>query len=138
VAGLILFLNRQPQQAPQPQEIVAEENLPTLLPSEIGMVVTVRSDKRAIMFELKKAQNIKRVEYQILYGYVVDGQKQENGFLGEMNIAEDGITKTDYWPFGTCSSGVCRYDKDVSNVRIFLKVEMKDGKIYQVQKAVEL
>lgn len=115
----------------------SEAPIPILSPEDVGMVVTVRQDKRALMFELKKAQDIKHVDYEIQYTHDVEGQEVQEGLLGEMNIAKDGITKTDYRPFGTCSA-VCRYDVGVSDVVIILKVEKKDGRIYQVQKSVEL
>jgi hypothetical protein len=135
--GLFFFLNRQVSQ-PDTDYMVAQQNLPTVSPEDIGMVVTVRSDKRAVMFELTKAENIKHVDYEIRYTHDVDGERVTEGLLGEMNIAEDGITKTDFRPFGTCSASVCRYDKDISDVLIVLKLDMKDGKSYQVQKNVDL
>lgn len=137
VGGLLIFLNRQSSQ-PATDYMVAEESLPTLDPEEIGMVVTVRSDKRAVMFELTKADNIKHVDYEIRYSHDVDGERVQEGLLGEMRIGIDGITKTDFRPFGTCSASVCRYDKGVSDVLIVLKLDMEDGKSYQVQKPVEL
>lgn len=138
IAGIGVFLTRQSRQIPQDNTIVAEDNLPTLDPKDIGMVVTVRSDKKAVMFELTKADDIKHVDYVIQYTHNVDGERVSEGLLGEMNIAEDGITKTDFRPFGTCSSGVCRYDKDVKDVEIVLKVDTKDGKTYQIQQPVNL
>lgn len=138
VAGVAVFISKQTNKPVASDSMVAEESLPTLSPEEIGMVVSVRADKKAIMFELKKAQNIKHVDYEIRYTHDVDGERVSEGLLGEMNISDDGITKTDFRPFGTCSSGVCRYDKDVADVKLVLKVEMKDGKIYQVEKPVTL
>lgn len=138
VAGVAVFISRQSRQAIVSDSMVAEESLPSLSADQIGMVVTVRSDKKAIMFELKKAQNIKHIDYEIRYTHDVDGERVSEGLLGEMNIAGDGITKTDFRPFGTCSSGVCRYDKAIADVKIVLKVETKDGKTYQVEKPVTL
>jgi hypothetical protein len=121
-----------------PEDQFASENLPTLTPEEIGMVVTVRKDNKALMFNLTKASDIKRVEYTIEYDKEIDGEKVPEGIFGEMNIAEDGRKDTDYREFGTCSSGTCRYDKVISDVTIVLKVTKKDGKDYQVKKVIKL
>lgn len=137
IAGGAFFLTRH-QAAPQDDTLLSTQNLPSLKPEDIGMAVTVRPDKKALMFELTKADDIKHVSYEIDYDKELDGQKIPEGILGEMNIAEDGITKTDYRPFGTCSSGVCRYDKVASDITIKLAVDKKDGKTYQVTKVVKL
>jgi hypothetical protein len=116
---------------------VNEVEVLSLSPEDVGMKVTVREDKRAVMFELEKAEGITKVDYEIHYTHDVDGQRVQEGLLGEMNIAEDGITKTDFRPFGTCSA-TCRYDEDVADVVIYLKIEKEDGKIYEVEQPVEL
>jgi hypothetical protein len=133
--GGAFLLSRNNSQAP---EVNNESEVATLSPEDIGMVVTLRSDKRALMFELTKADDIKSVEYVINYEKEIDGEIVPEGILGVMNIAEDGITKTDFREFGTCSAGRCRYDEVVSDVTIDLKVTKKDGKDYQVQKVVKL
>lgn len=114
-----------------------EQKVLSLSPEDVGMEVTVREDKRAVMFELTKADDIVHVDYEIHYTHEVEGQRVQEGLLGEMNIAEDGITKTDFRPFGTCSA-TCRYDEGVDDVVIILKVEKEDGKIYEVEQPVEL
>jgi len=138
LAGAVLFLTRNQNPAEDTTSMLQTQNLPSLKPEDIGMVVTVRSDKKALMFALTKATDIKHVSYEIDYNKELDGQTIPEGILGEMNIAEDGITKTDYRPFGTCSSGVCHYDKVVSDITIKLAVDKTDGKTYQVTKVVKL
>lgn len=115
-----------------------DEQIETISPKEIGLEVTVRSDNRAIMFEITKPDGIKHVEYQITYTKDLDGEEVSEGIFGEMNIAEDGITKTDFREFGTCSSGRCRYDQGVRDVKIILKITKDDGKVYSAEKSVEL
>lgn len=135
--GLFLFIRHQATPL-EDDSMLSTQNLPSLKPEDIGMVVTVRSDKRALMFKLNKADDIEHVSYEIDYDKELDGQRIPEGVLGEMNIAEDGITKTDYRTFGTCSSGTCHYDKVVSDITIKLVVTKKDGKSYQVTKVVKL
>lgn len=137
VLGGVFFLSKH-QSSQAPSGISQNSEIPKLSPEDIGMVVTVRNDNKALMFELTKIGNIKHVEYTIEYDKEIDGEKVPEGIFGLMNIAEDGITKTDFREFGTCSSGKCRYDKVVSDIKIILKVTKKDGKDYQVEKIVKL
>lgn len=137
VLGGVLFLSRRETAAPN-DDFSIDSDLPTLRPEDIGMEVTVRNDKKAIMFELTKADDIKHVEYVIEYEAKTDEGIANQGVLGEMNIGEDGITKTEFREFGTCSAGRCRYDDVVSDITINLKVTKNDGKVYQVKKVVEL
>lgn len=113
-------------------------DLPTLTPEDVGLEVTVRDDGRALMFELTKADDIQKVEYTIEYEAETDEGTANQGIFGEMNIGEDGITKTDFREFGTCSAGKCRYDKVASDITINLKVTKKNGKEYSVQKVVKI
>jgi len=141
IAGVLFggfyFLNSQkPQESGTPS--LFDEEVETISTEEIGLEVTVRADGRAIMFEITKPEGIAHVEYQITYLKELDGEEVSEGIFGEMNIAEDGITKTDMREFGTCSSGRCRYDEGVRDVKIILKITKDDGKIYSAEKSVEL
>lgn len=139
VTGGVFFLSRQSETGGNSgSDEFASSDLPVLTPEEIGLVVTVRKDKKALMFEIKKAFDISSVEYIINYEKEIEGERVPEGIFGEMNIGEDGITKTDFREFGTCSSGRCRYDEVVSDITIDLKVTKKDGKNYQVKKIVKL
>lgn len=138
IGGIAFLMMRGNTPAAPSDEITAGSDLPTLSPEDIGMEVTLRKDNKAVMFELTKADDIKKVEYTIEYEAQTDEGTANQGIFGEMNIADDGITKTDFREFGTCSAGKCRYDDVVSDITITLKVTKKDGKEYQVEKIVKL
>lgn len=135
--GAFLFMRKDSVVSPT-DDITTESDLPVLSPEDIGMEVTIRKDGKALMFELNKADDIQMVEYTIEYEKELEGETVPEGIFGIMNIGEDGITKTDFREFGTCSAGKCRYDNVVSDVKITLKVTKKDGKEYQVEKTVKL
>ena len=141
VLGGAFFISRNQNISSRDSDMkngITDSGLPSLDPEDIGMVVTLRPDGKALMFELTKTFDINSVEYTIEYEKEIDGERVPEGIFGLMNIGEDGITKTDYREFGTCSSGRCRYDNVVSDITIILKVTKKDGKEYQVEKIVKL
>lgn len=138
LGGIFLLSRNQKVSTSSETEVTQDSGLPKLNPEDIGIEVTVRPDSKALMFRLSKASDITHVEYTIEYDKVIDGTKVPEGIFGEMNIAKDGITKTDYREFGTCSSGHCRYDNVVSDITLTLKVTKKDGKDYEVKKIVKL
>jgi len=138
LAGGAFLWMRQGSSQEAPSDGITESDLPSLSPEDIGMEVTLRKDNQALMFELTKAEDINLVEYTIEYEKEVEGETANEGIFGVMNIGEDGITKTDFREFGTCSAGKCRYDNVTSDITINLKVTKKDGKEYQVQKIVKL
>jgi hypothetical protein len=137
--GLFFFKNQSSDRADESEnEMIDSSDLPELTPEEVGMIVTIRKDKKALMFELTKASKIEKVEYTIEYEASTEEGSANQGIFGEMNIGADGITKTDFREFGTCSAGKCRYDNVTSDITINLKITMKDGKEYQVKKVVKL
>lgn len=138
VGGIFMAVRGQNNQSSEDEDISIGAGLPELTPEEIGMEVTVRDDKNALMFELTKADDIEKVEYTIEYEAQTEEGVANQGIFGEMNIGEDGITKTDFREFGSCSAGRCRYDDVISDVTINLKVTKKDGKEYAVQEIVKL
>lgn len=137
--GFLVLSNRnKPANFSNPSDQSAgEAPVATLTAKDIGLVVTVRSDDHAMMFKINNASDIQHVDYQITYDHLVDGNTVSEGITGEMNIAQDGITKTDWRNFGTCSA-TCRYDVGVSNVQLIMKILKKDGKLYSLQQAVPL
>lgn len=116
-----------------------QEIIPKISPSDLGLVMTLRSDKKAIKFEITKIEGIESVDYQISYTKDVNGEEVPEGLIGEVKVnPEDTKIEIKYREFGTCSSGVCRYDRVISPVKLTLKITKQDGKIYQAEDSVEL
>ncbi len=137
--GLFFFMSKNSSGSDEvSDELVDNSNLPELSPEDIGMVVTLRDDNKALMFELTKANDIEKVEYTIEYEAQTEEGVANQGIFGEMNIGKDSRKDTDYREFGTCSAGKCRYDNVISDVTINLKVTKKDGKEYKVKKVVKI
>lgn len=117
------------------QDEIKEESYQTLSPDELGLEFMLRSDKKAAKFSIVNAQDIELVEYQISYTKELNGEEIPEALIGEAN-KKPGEKKIsiDYREFGTCSSGVCRYDKVIGKeVKLILKITKTDGSVYQAE-----
>lgn len=114
-----------------------EEVVPTISPDDLGLTFTLRRDKKAARFEIENASDIEAVEYQITYTKEIDGEEVPEGLYGEAK-PENGKISIDDRIFGTCSSGVCRYDKVVSDIKLILKITKTNGKVYSSETSVSL
>lgn len=140
VIGGVYFLSSQnsAQKKVNTTPIVDEEVIPTIVPSNLGLTMTLRSDKKAVKFEIKKSKDISLVEYQISYTKEINGEQVPEGLIGEVKPKDDGSISIDYREFGTCSRNVCRYDKVISEVKLTLKITKTDGKVYSSEDTIEL
>lgn len=133
------FAKSQSKPQEQPEPIVEEETIPTIIPEDIGLEFTLRSDKKAAKFVINNAEGIESVEYQISYLKEVGGEEVPEGLIGEAKPKTSSNTiSIDYREFGTCSSGVCRYDKVVSPVKLTVKITKTDGKVYSTEQTLTL
>lgn len=111
----------------------------TLSPDAIGLIIAFRDDTKAMKFTVGNASGINSIEYQISYTKNLKGQNVPEGLIGTVNMNPgDATAGIGYREFGTCSSGICRYDTVVSPIKLTLKVVKSDGKVYQVEKIVAL
>lgn len=118
---------------------IQEQVIPTILPSDLGLKLMLRSDKKALKFEITNIDGIESLDYQIAYLKEINGEEVPEGLIGEIKVKPfDKKIAIDYREFGTCSSGVCRYDKVVSPIKVTLKIVKTDGKVLQAEDSIEL
>lgn len=121
---------------PEVTQTQVEENLEQISPDEIGLVLSARSDKRAVKFTINKPQGITGVEYELSYMAAGDIPR---GVIGNIEVKEGSRTiESQYLDLGSCSASVCKYDEGVSSVKLILKITKSDGKVFQTQKELEL
>ncbi len=134
--------------SPKPEiEESSELVVQKLEAKEIGLTLEATPDKKKIKFTIDKAQDIKSIEYELVYE--ADSTAQEKSEGGEATV-QRGITgsadiksgETSYTSedldLGSCSKNVCRYDTGVSSVAITLKITKAGNKIYEVTDSLEL
>ena len=109
--------------------------MPSLSPKEVGLEIEALRGNQQVVFTLSKTDGITVVEYELTY-FAEDGQQR--AVIGTIDKEDLGTTiKSKPLDLGSCSSGVCKYDKGVKEVDLLLKVN-KDGKDYQVKAKLSL
>lgn len=134
-----LSSNSKPNAKPVSIQQQEEEVIPTIVPSGLGLKMFLRSDKKAMKFEIENGKDISLIEYQISYTKEINGEEVPEGLIGEAK-PEEGSSKIsiDYREFGTCSRSVCRYDDVVSAVKLILKITKTDGKVFSTEDSLSL
>lgn len=134
--GYYVLSQKQVAQTPVSQN--QSPQIYTLSPDSVGLTISFRSDNNALKFTMT-TKDITTVDYTISYTANQHGQQVAQGLIGELVPTPNQSTmSTNYREFGTCSSGVCRYDTVVSPVTLTLKVTKTDGKVYDVEKTVNI
>lgn len=127
-------------------ELAEEEvKIKQLAPSDIGLTLTPRSDKKAIIMELTKLEGVMSIEYEGNYeSEVIDEKSKE-----KLEILQGvGPSKIELKPgetslereilLGTCSKNVCRYHTGVKEVQFVIKINYKNGEVGSVDQKVTL
>ena len=113
--------------------------VPTLSPDDIGLTLALAQDGQsaghAIDMEITKIDGINGIDYDFSYTY--SGSLQQGGF-GHLDVKAGEDSLKQEIVLGTCSSGTCRYDKDVSHFQVVLRITKSDGKTYQATKDIDL
>lgn len=114
----------------------AQEIIPTIDPVDLGVKLTLRSDKRAVKFEITNIKDITSVDYEVTY--LAQGTIPR-GMIGTIE-AQPGDKKieTKYLDLGSCSSGKCKYDEGVTSIKLVLKISKSDGNTYSSEKSLDL
>lgn len=128
--GVYLLLNKNTaKQLP----VTVQEAIPALDPQEIGLTLEMGKDGQRVIMKIEKTEDLETVEYQLSYNSEGDIPR---GAIGQLIIKNPGQPLTQEIVLGTCSD-VCHYDKDVSNIKLVVKVTKTDGKVYQVEETLE-
>jgi|SRR5579885_2223306 len=144
--GYFLFAKKSntTSQNTQPQDM---DVVQTLSPDAIGLSLTASPDKKKVKFTVAKLAGIKSIEYQLTYEADATQEEKNEGAEGQVQRGITGDAKINsgdssyespWLDLGTCSSGTCRYDTGVTSVDLILKVTKSDGKVYQVEKKLNL
>ncbi len=112
--------------------VQTEEVIPALTPDSIGLTLSMSSDKKKVIMEVSKTDDIDSLDYTLSY---TSKGNVPRGVIGHVDVTTKGETVKKEIIMGTCSD-VCHYDKDVTNIKLVLKITKTDGKVYQSEKSL--
>lgn len=95
----------------------------TVSRSSIPAVVAYRGDKQGILFSFANFTLLESVTYS--FTYTTNGIQQGAG--GTITAANNPTSNRELL-FGTCSSGVCTYHRNLSNAKLVLTGKLTNGK----------
>ena len=113
-----------------PTAVQAKRTLPALksvsasksTSSGVTVKVKFRSDRKGVILNFGNLTAATGVSYDLIYD--TRGTTQNAG--GAVKISSD--TANTEVIFGTCSSGVCRYDTGISNAKLQVFITLKNGR----------
>ncbi len=137
--GIWLLASKKTSGTQQIPAYTDQAQVLTLSSDAIGLTIAFRADNKAMKFTVGNASGVNSIEYQISYNKTVSGDTVPEGLIGTVDMNPgDKTAGIGFREFGTCSSGTCRYDNVQSPITLTLKLVKSDGKIYQVEKKVDL
>jgi hypothetical protein len=130
-----------------PEEVVAGsdeiiEDIKDLRPEDIGLSLSLTSDKRNVVITANRLSGVLSLEYEMEYmaEMEVEGQKgtAPRGASGapiEVN-GKNEISKKIL--LGTCSRNVCKYDKVIGDIKVIIKVVYENGEVGKVEDKISI
>lgn len=108
------------------QPVLAKKSLPKQTSAGAtgnGVIISpkLRSDRLALIVNFSNLLTAKSVSYSLSY----NSQGVAQGVAG--SIKPEASTTSRELLFGTCSSGVCRYHTNLTNVRFVVTIKSKSG-----------
>lgn len=131
VAGYFLFFAGKSSNEGGPT--VSEQNIPTISAESIGLSLKPGSDGHRVIMTVTKTDDIDSLDYELSYTAKGDLPR---GAIGHVDVKKGQTVNQDIY-LGTCSD-VCHPDSDVTNIKIVVKVNKSDGKVYQAEATTEL
>lgn len=106
-----------------PHDIFAQKKPNPKAPASVTVSTSLMRYKRGINVYFKNLHLARSVSYTLSY----TSQGEPRGVVGTIDPKKKYSLSRQFL-FGTCSSGVCRIDKDVKNVVLEVVTTFKNGK----------
>jgi hypothetical protein len=136
IAGFLL-LSGKPSNTAQVPASPTQVSVLSLTPDDIGLTLTASADLHKATMKITKTDDIASIDFQLSYNANVSGQAVARGTIGHADVKTKGQAISQDMVFGTCSD-VCHYDTGISDVKLIVKVTKTDGKVYQVEKSLDV
>lgn len=137
IAFTTLSKNNTPATGGEQSESV---NVKKVSPDEIGLTLSLKPDKKAIIMKIAKLDGIKSIDYELDYNALVTDEGETNdvprGVLSTIDVNPDDSELEKEILLGTCSSGTCKYDKVTSDIKLILKLNYTNGEVGSVETSI--
>ena len=127
------------------------QNIKQVKPEDIGLKLSLKEDKKAVIMEVTKLDGIKSIEYEVDYNAANPGgaAASEDGDSSSGDVQRGVISSNPIEAagqseikkeilLGTCSSGTCKYDVVTSDIQFVVKVNYADGTVGSVQDKISV
>lgn len=132
LVGLVFISGRSANKTDQNTNATPTEiPIPTISAESIGLTLALGRAGQTVIVTVDNPEGITAIEYEL--SYLAEGDLPR-GAIGELDVTKKPVRKE--ITLGTCSD-VCHYDKNVTDIKIILKVTKEDGKVYQAEQALE-
>lgn len=133
VAGAWFFVLRKGGSSSTPTSSDQTQNIKQIKPEDIGLELSLRSDKKAVVMTLTKLTGVKSIEYELSYDAeeTVEGETSTvpKGAVGSpIEVSGKSEIKREIF-LGTCSANKCRDDKVKSDIKIVVRVNYTNGEV---------
>lgn len=98
-----------------------------LSPQDIGLIATLNSSRTNVIITIAKTELLSSLEYELDYDALVDGSYVPRGVNGSAQSIQTNSPFSRQVALGTCVNGICKYDKEVKNVRLQLSLNLTSG-----------
>lgn len=99
--------------------------IPTISPDELGLTMEAGPKGQTVIVTVANITGISAIEYELQY--LAEGSLPR-GAIGQIDLDNSPASKE--ITLGSCSD-VCHYDKNVSDIKVVLKITKDDGSVFQ-------
>ncbi len=99
--------------------------IPTISPDELGLTIEAGPKGQTVIVTVANTTGISAIEYELQY--LAEGSLPR-GAIGQIDLDSSPASKE--ITLGSCSD-VCHYDKNVSDIKVVLKITKTDGSVFQ-------
>lgn len=138
--GIFGFMFLPKNATPGAQNGEEAQNVKQLKPEDIGLELSLSSDKHNVDMKISKLDGIKSIDYELDYTAIVTEEGETNevprGVLSTIDVKSGDTTLDKEILLGTCSSGTCKYDKITSDIKLILKINYANGDVASVETSI--
>lgn len=118
IIALFIFTQSQPVLA---KKSLFKQTSPGTSGNSVIISPKLRSDRLALIVNFSNLLTAKSVSYSLTYNSQGVAQGIAGSIKPETNVSSRELL------FGTCSSGVCRYHTNLTNMRFVVTIKSKSG-----------